>query len=78
MILFNIIIFILKPEIYRNDIKSMFVVNDMHDVLDFEDLLFMSHPVSAPRNLRESFDKISYKKGKLQYKINLPIFNTFI
>ncbi|KAL2747896.1 putative aminopeptidase-2 [Vespula maculifrons] len=54
---------IAEPETYRNDIKSMFVVNDMHDVLDFEDLLFMSHPVSAPRNLRESFDKISYKKG---------------
>ncbi|KAL2717324.1 putative aminopeptidase-2 [Vespula squamosa] len=54
---------IAEREMFRSNIKNMFVVNDMHDVLNFEDLIYTRHSLSAPKNLRESFDKISYKKG---------------
>lgn len=65
-----------------NNLKNLFVVNDMHDVLETDQQMYshsMNYPVSDPNDLRKPFDKISYKKGKHQDKINLPVvFNTFI
>lgn len=50
----------------EKDFTNLFVVNDMHDVLEIDQNIYshsMNYPVVTLNDLRKPFDKISYKKG---------------